>query len=81
MHTSAIRSQFFIPVVPVEPIEVTVVQIPPPTRPDERVEEVKDQPGRERGPSLRGRPLCVVHILVQVLEVESAIQGYAVLIQ
>ena len=61
----------FIPVFFGETVEVTVVQIPPPARPDERVEEVKDQLGREGGPSLRRRLPCLAKILVQVLEVKD----------
>ena len=50
-----VNSSIFIPVVFGETIEVIVVQVPPPARQDERVEEVEDQLGGKRGPRLRRR--------------------------
>ena len=60
----------FIPVVFGETIEVIVVQVPPPARQDERVEEVEDQLGGERGPRLRRRiPRRAPGVVIQVLEI------------
>ena len=63
-----VNSSLFIPVVFGETIEVVVVQIPPPARQDERVEEVKDQPGGERRPRLGRRLSRATGVLVQDLE-------------
>ena len=63
-----VNSLLFIPVVFGETIEVVVVQIPPPARQDERVEEVKDQPRGERRPRLGRRLSRVPDVLLQVLE-------------
>ena len=70
-----VNSSIFIPVVFGETIEVIVVQVPPPARQDERVEEVEDQLGGERGPRLRRRLPRAAYLLVQILSSYSISSG------